>query len=159
MRWVAGVLGLAALALAAAAVVMGLDLRRVTESEAAGAEAAAVARTVAPDLLSYHYQSVEQDLERAAEHTTGELARHYRELREGSFARERRAERKVQQTTVSRAAVERATPDQVDVLLFLDMGVVTGSKQEFRQSRARLVMRRVGGEWLVAEVSTLLGRA
>ncbi|MEV0581540.1 hypothetical protein [Nonomuraea sp. NPDC050310] len=160
MRWVlTGVLGLAALALAAAVLVMGLDLRRLDQAEAAGKEALAAARAVAPDLLSYNYRTIEQDLERAAEHTTGELTKHYRELRNGPFAGQRRAEQKVQQTTVVRAAVERAGPDRVEVLVFVDMGIATGGRQEFRQNRARLVMVREDARWLVAELSTLIGKA
>ncbi|MBA2897144.1 hypothetical protein [Nonomuraea soli] len=159
MRWVIiAVLGLAVLGLGGSVAVMATDLSRMRAADAAGAEAVAAARAVTPDLLSYNYRTIEQDLARAGEHTTGELSKHYAELAR-TLVGQARADKKVQQAAVAGAAVERATPDRVDVLVFVNMGVAVGSEQQFSQNRARLTMVRTDSRWLVAELSTLVGKA
>ncbi|WP_143591416.1 hypothetical protein [Thermoactinospora rubra] len=152
------VLALAAAGLVVTVAVMALELRRLDAAEAAGAEAMAAARAVTSDLLSYNYRTIEQDLARAREHTTGELSRHYDELR-ATLVASAKADKKVQQATVAGAAVERATPDRVEVLVFVDLGTITGSRQQVSHNRARLVMVRGDTGWLAAQLSTLIGSA
>lgn len=142
--------------------VLWLDLRAMRDGEAAGVEAMAAARAVAPDLLSYDHRTIEQDLARAAEHTTGALTRHYREL-SGTLAAKARAQQTVQTAAVAAAAVERAEPGRVEVLMFVNTGTVkkiTGKaepQQQVSQNRARFVMIKQGSRWLVADLSTLIG--
>ncbi|MCF6476030.1 hypothetical protein FAF44_47980 [Nonomuraea sp. MG754425] len=143
---------------------MWFNLRDLRESDAAGTEAVAAARKVAPDLLSYDYRTVEADLARAETFTTGELSGHYKELSRTLVSRAK--EQKIVQTVaVAGAGVERAEPDRVEVLLFVNTGTVKeipgkeGVQQEFTQNRARFVMVRQESRWLVAGLSTLLGTA
>ncbi|MBG0827717.1 hypothetical protein HS041_08070 [Planomonospora sp. ID67723] len=161
---VVGVPVVVALVLAGAVAVMFADLSRLRAREASGQEALAVARAIAPDMLSYDHRTIEQDFARAGGYTTGALTGHYRRLLTtlGPPARHQRA---VQSATVTGAAVESARPDRVEVLLFVNMSTVKtvpGEKEPRRQvsqNRARFVMARVGARWLVAELSTLLGDA
>ncbi|WP_433437327.1 hypothetical protein [Nonomuraea sp. CA-141351] len=143
---------------------MWFNLRDLRAADAAGAEAMAAAKEVAPDLLSYDYRTVEADLARAGTHTTGELTKHYKELTTSLVSRAK-AQKIVQTVAVAGAGVERAGPDRVEVLLFVNTGTVketaakTGLQQQFTQNRARFVMVRQDSHWLVADMSTLLGTA
>lgn len=143
---------------------MWLDLRDLRAADSAAAEAMATARRVAPDMFSYDYRTVEKDLARAGAYTTGELTRHYRELTT-SLVSKAKAEKTVRTASVVDAGVERATPDRVEVLLFVNMVTVKvvpnqdAPQQQVSQNRARFVMVRQDGRWLVAGLSTLLGTA
>ncbi|MFB9627071.1 hypothetical protein [Nonomuraea helvata] len=143
---------------------MWFNLRDLRAADAAGAEAMTAAKEVAPDLLSYDYRTVEADLARAGTHTTGELTKHYKELTTSLVSRAK-AEKIVQTVSVAGVGVERAEPDRVEVLLFVNTGTVkqdagkTGLEQQFTQNRARFVMVRQDSRWLVADMSTLLGTA
>ncbi len=153
-----------ALGLGAASGVFWYDAHAMRSDEEAGQEALAAARELAPDLLSYDYRTVEQDLARATGHTTGELAKHYKQLSAGLVAKVK-AERTVQTASVADGGVEVAEGDRVEVLLFVNMGTekeITGKGgRRFQQSknRARFVMVRQDSRWLVADLSTLIGTA
>ncbi|GAA5088774.1 Mce-associated membrane protein [Thermocatellispora tengchongensis] len=155
-------LTLLAVTLGGVVAVAYANLRWLRESDSAGAEAMATARSVAADMLSYDYRTVEADLARAQGYTTGELAGHYRTLAR-SLAPQARKERAVQQASVVAAGIESAEPDRVRVLLFVDMATskVAPGEREPRQrrelNRARFVMVKQDSRWLVAELSTLLG--
>ncbi|TMR06322.1 hypothetical protein ETD86_52845 [Nonomuraea turkmeniaca] len=143
---------------------MWFNLRDLRDADAAGAVAVAAARKVAPDLLSYDYRTVEEDLVRAGAHTTGELTKHYKELTT-SLVSKAKSQKIVQTVSVAGAGVERAEPDRVEVLIFVNTATVkevpgkAGLQQQFSQSRARFVMVRRDSRWLVAGLSTLLGTA
>ncbi|MGP4100293.1 hypothetical protein [Nonomuraea sp. KM90] len=143
---------------------MWFNLRDLRDADAAGAEAVAAAKKVAPDLLSYDYRTVEEDLARAATFTTGELTKHYKEL-STTLASRAREQKIVQTVSIAGAGVERAEPDRVEVLLFVNTGTVKeipgkeGLRNEFSYNRARFVMVRQDSRWLVAALSTLLGTA
>lgn len=164
MRAVVIALLVLVLGLGAVSGVFWYDAHALRVDEEAGREAMAAARRVAPDLLSYDYRTVEQDLARATEHTTGELAKHYKEL-SATLVAKAKAEKTVQTAAVADAGVERAEGDRVEVLLFVNTGTVkeipgkAEPQQQVSQNRARLVMIRQGSRWLVAELSTLIGTA
>lgn len=155
-------LTLVVLVMGGVAAVAYANLRWLEKSEAAGREALAAARSMARDLLSYDYRTVERDLARARAHTTGELTSHYGTLAT-TLARDARKERAVQRATVVAAGVEAAEPDRVEVVLFVNMSITKQPEGESEPrvqhspNRARFVMVRRDGRWLVAELSTLLG--
>ncbi|WP_245899090.1 hypothetical protein [Nonomuraea indica] len=158
------VLALAVLALGAVAWGLWSDVRALRDAETAGTEAMAAARSVAPVLLSYDHRTVERDLARAAGHTTGALAGHYRQLA-GTLGAKARAQKTIQTAVVTAAAVERAEPDRAEILLFVNLGTVrdvpgeTEPQRQIIQNRAKLVMVRQGSRWLAADLSTLIGAA
>ncbi|MGN9846290.1 hypothetical protein ACTMTI_50075 [Nonomuraea sp. H19] len=156
---------LAVLVAAGAVLVptMWFNLRDLRAADAAGVEAMAAAKRVAPDLLSYDYRTVEKDLARAGAHTTGALTKHYKDLATTLVSRAK-AQKIVQTVSVAAAGVERAEPDRVEILLFVNTGTVREApgeelERQFAQSRARFVMVRRDSRWLVADLSTLLGTA
>jgi Mce-associated membrane protein len=150
--------------LAVLVAVAYLRLRDMRDGESAGVEALAAARAYAPDMLSYDYRTIDADLARARGYATGDLAAHYGELAR-VLAPTVRRQQTVQQAVVAAVAVESATPDRVQVLLFMNMGttkVLPGEKQPQKQviqNRARFVLVRGDGRWLVSELSTLIGNA
>ncbi|MEV5329369.1 hypothetical protein AB0K67_35005 [Nonomuraea sp. NPDC052634] len=143
---------------------MWFNLRDLRDAEASAVAAVAAAKKLAPDLLSYDYRTVEEDLARAGTFTTGELTEHYKELAKTLVSRAKE-QKIVQNVSVAAAGVERAEPGRVEVLLFVNTGTVKeipgkeGLQQEFTQNRARFVMVRQDSRWLVAGLSTLLGTA
>ena len=143
---------------------MWFNLRDLRDAEASAVAAVAAAKKLAPDLLSYDYRTVEEDLARAGRLTTGELTEHYKELAKSLVSRAKE-QKIVQSVVVAAAGVERAEPGRVEVLLFVNTGTVKeipgkeGRQQEFTQNRARFVMVRQDSRWLVAGLSTLLGTA
>ncbi|MDH2427091.1 hypothetical protein [Sphaerisporangium sp. TRM90804] len=157
-------LGLLAVALGFLVATAHLRLRELRHSERAAAEALAAARTYAPDMLSYDYRTIEADLARARGYATGSLSVHYGELA-GVLGPAARRQQTVQQAVVAAAAVESATAERVQVLLFMNMGttkVLPGERQPQKQvvqNRARFVLVRGDEQWLVSELSTLIGNA
>ncbi|MEU6720900.1 hypothetical protein ABZ897_56400 [Nonomuraea sp. NPDC046802] len=143
---------------------MWFDLRNLRDADVARVQALAAAKEAAPDLLSYDYRTVEEDLARAGRHTTGELTKHYKELTTSLVSRAK-AQKIVQTVAVAGAGIERAEPDRVEVLLFVNTGTVkeipgkAEPQQQFTQNRARFVMVWQDERWLVADLSTLLGTA
>jgi Mce-associated membrane protein len=164
-RLAIGLMVAVALALAAAVWILFTDLSRLRADETAGREALAAARSVAPDMLSYDYRTIEQDFARAGGYTTGALSLHYRQLAR-SMASQARKQKTVQQATVTGAgveSVESGDSGRVEVLLFMSMSTVRtpdGEKEPRRvvsQNRARFIMVKKDSRWLVSELSTLLG--
>jgi Mce-associated membrane protein len=157
-------LALLAAVLAILTAVTYSRLRELRQSDSAASEALAAARTYAPDMLSYDYRTIDADLARARGYATGDLADHYRELTR-VLAPTVRRQQTVQQAVVAAAAVESATPDRVQVLLFMNMGmtkVLPGENQPQKQvvqNRARFVLVKNQDHWLVSELSTLIGNA
>ncbi|MCG5217125.1 hypothetical protein [Streptosporangium sp. KLBMP 9127] len=162
IKVVIGALAVLVLALAACVVVMYANLRWIREGEAAGREALATARTVAPDMLSYDHETIEEDLARGRGYTTGELTRNYTDLAR-TLVPDVKKERTVRQASVVAAAVESAEPDRVEIVLFVNTmtaRIVPGDvepRQQVTRDRARFTMVKSGSRWLVAELSTLLG--
>ncbi|MEU9891857.1 hypothetical protein [Sphaerisporangium sp. NPDC051011] len=160
-------IGLGTLLAAVLAVLVAITyfrLQELRESEAASAEALAAALAYAPDMLSYDYRTIDADLARARGYATGPLADHYRELAR-VLAPTIKKQQTVQQAVVAAAAVESATPDRVQVLLFMNVGTTkvlpgeTVPQKQVDQNRARFLLVRGDGHWLVAELSTLIGNA
>jgi Mce-associated membrane protein len=162
--FVIALLGVLVVVAAVLVPTMWVNLRDQRDADAAGRAALAVAKEVAPDLLSYDYRTVEEDLARAGTHTTGELTKHYKELAT-TLVSKAKAQKIVQTVAIAGAGIEREEPGRVDVLLFVNTGTVKeipgkdGPEQQFTQNRARFVMVRQDSHWLVADLSTLLGSA
>lgn len=157
-------LALTAAGLAVVAWSAFLDLRQLRQSEAAATRALTAARSYAAEMLSYDYRTIDRDFARASAHATGNLVTHFRELA-GTLGPRAREHKTVQQAVVAAAGVESATPDEVHVLVFVNMVTTstppgqTSPRQEISQGRARLVLVTQGDGWRVARLSTLLGDA
>ncbi|MEZ0072916.1 hypothetical protein [Planotetraspora sp. GP83] len=161
-RVLVALLALSAVVLAVMVYSAYADLRRLQSGQEAASGALAAARSFAADMLSYDYRTIDQDLARAESHATGALSGHYRRLA-ATLAPEARSRQTVQQAVVAAAGVESATPDEVRVLVFVNMvtsRAATGQgspEQQVSRGRARLVMVTDGDGWKVSGLSTLLG--
>jgi Mce-associated membrane protein len=161
-RLLVALLAMSAVVFAVTACRTYLDLRRIQAGGRSAASGLAAARTLAPDLLSYDYRTIDQDLRRAQDRATGALARRYRELA-ATLPEEARRRSLVQQVVVAAAGVESATPEEVRVLVFVNMirsSSEPGRKdpeQQVSQGRARLVLVTDGDGWRASDLSTLLG--
>jgi Mce-associated membrane protein len=161
-RLAAALLVLTVAALAAGLTWLLLDVRRLRDSEAAAAQALTAARSFAGDMMSYDYRTIDRDLGRARDHATGALAGHYRRLAT-TLAPEAKRVRRVQQAVVAEAGVESAGPDEVRVLVFLNMVTTSAVSrqdtptQRVSQQRVRLVMVKTPDGWRIADLSTLVG--
>ncbi|WP_283138712.1 hypothetical protein [Rhizohabitans arisaemae] len=148
--------------LAAWAVLMYRDLQWIQSGRVAGEAALDAARSYVPDLLSYRYTSIEADLARARGHTTGDLAVEHRKLQSVLVPEAKKTKASVR-VTVAGAAVERAGPELVDVLVFINQQtekIMEGDTRPTWQrtlNRVRVTMVKVGDRWLAANMDALLG--
>ena len=150
------------LCLLAAAVLGALLLQRRDDqaTERARTQAVSAARAAAGDILGYDYRSVERSIARARASTTGAFRKEYDETAK-KLLPESKQVKAIVQATVGSSAVMSATPDRVVVLLFVDQATVKqvpGEKTpttRIDQSRVRVTMSRVHGQWLVSELAAL----
>ena len=151
---------LTALLVVAAVVVTVLD-RQQQQVDDARAAALEQARTAAETVLSYGYETLDEDFEEALALSTGQFREDYEQTSEGAVrdvATQTRAE--VRADVVS-AGVVQASADRVVVLLFVDQTTVSNrlDRPQTDQNRVRLTMVRstedTGPAWLVEQVEAL----
>lgn len=139
---------LVALALAATAVVGSQRAAARGEARDAALEAA---RTRVPALLSYDAATLADDLERAAEQTTGDFAEDYRQILDevvsptaGKRGISTRAE-------VAGAGVVSGDGDEVVVLVLLTQTTTAGDQPPtVSGSRVEVTLREDDGDWKIA---------
>lgn len=147
---------LVALGLLAGAVALGLQVRAHEALERAGQDALAAGEAAAAAVLSYDHRTVDQDVAAAQELATGRFLAEYRATTT-DLAEQARSGQAVVTATVHAASVVSAATDRVVVLLFADQTTARKDLPEPRvdQSRLRLVLVPVDGEWRVAELDAL----
>ena len=130
---------------AARPVVIG-DIASRSAVEAAAQDAAAI--------FSVSWQDYDAHLDRAAGLMTDSFAAAYRST--AAPVRARVVSSRTRTTTrVAAAGVVRASPDEVQALLFLDQRVVAGSgAPSYNARRALVTMVRTDRGWLVGNVQT-----
>lgn len=134
-----------------------LAWRDASDREAAG-EAGRAARATVPGhlekLLSYGYDTFDEDLDAASGLMTDSFREEY--LPTVQTIEERAVEQeRTQQATVVAVSVVSETPDEVETLVFLNRTTFTeGSpRQRVLQDRANVTMVREDGEWLVDDIT------
>ncbi|MCX6399734.1 MAG: hypothetical protein NTX33_07385 [Propionibacteriales bacterium] len=135
----------------AAAAFTGLQAHGATATADARAEALAAAKTRVPELLSYENATLEDDLARAIDQTTGEFTDDYRTILT-DVVTPAATERKISTSaSVSAAGVVSGGRDEVVVLLFLTQ-TTTAAKAgtSVSGSRVEVTMARIGDTWKVA---------
>ena len=155
--------GLLLLAYAVAiATVAGLGWhdREVRAEEDARDEALTAAGESVEQILSYDYRSIEEDVDAAKELTTGALREQY-DSTATSLLSQARQVRAIVQASVGSAGILTADAERAVVLLFVDQATVkqVGAEAEpttrIDQNRVRVTMSKVGGRWLVSELTAL----
>jgi Mce-associated membrane protein len=133
------------------------QVREQSRAETARTEALAAARDAARLLFSYDHEQLEQDFEAGLAVTTGDFREEYeRTTREvvTPVATEYDA---VVQAEVVEAGVVSTEPDRAVVVVYVNQ-TTTSTRVEgpkIDQSRVRMVLRHVDGDWLVDRVDAL----
>ena len=151
--------GLAVLVLlvASTAGVAQWRIQQIGEREAAADEALQSVRTRLPDLLSYRYATLEDDLENALRQTTGDFTDDYEALIDEVVRPTATQRRIVTEAVVNAAGVVSVDSDaEVVVLVFLTQSTTTKNTEEpaVSGSRVEVTMRRTDSEWLIADLQT-----
>lgn len=128
--------------------------RPVVTGEVTHRSAVEAASSSTADILSYGYQDFDQQIEDATAKMTDSFAEQYRETAAG--VKEEFVARKTElEVRVVAASVVRASPEQVQALLFLDQYVVRpGQPTDRTPYRALVTVVHTDGGWLVSEITT-----
>lgn len=134
-----------------AAVFTGLQAREATAAADARSDALAAAKSRVPDLLSYENATLEDDLARALDQTTGSFADDYGTILT-DVVTPTATERKISTSaSVSAAGVVRGDRDEVVVLLFLTQTTTAADAgTSVSGSRVEVTMTRDGTTWKIA---------
>lgn len=148
LRW--AIVALVVLALAAA-VVFGVLADRSSDSARDRADALAAAKSRVPVLLSYDHRTLEADLARSKDQTTGRFRTDYTKLLDGPVAKAAIQKQISTKAALSGAGVVEATGSRVTVLVFLTQTTVApGAEPSVSASRVEVTMKRDGNGWKVA---------
>lgn len=148
--------GVGAVVLAAALAatgVLGWQIRNQRVVDDAGQQALAAARQYALVLTAVDAAKLDSNFAAVLDGATG----HFKDMYTQSSAGLKQVliDNKAKATgTVVAAAVKSATPDKVEVLLFVDQAVTNALNPEPRLDRNRIIMtmEKVGGRWLASDV-------
>lgn len=160
-RRTAGLLPVVALAaLAALLLATGFFAWKVLEerrADAARQDGLLAARDAAVLLFSYNYETLQEDFEAALEVTTGDFTDEYRRTTKEVVEPVAQEYDAAVEAVVVEAGVVEAEADRVVALVFLNQTTtstrVDGPKVD--QSRVRLSLTKVDGEWRVDRVDAL----
>ena len=137
----------------ATAAVFGWNLREERAVAAAGRDAVAAAQQYAVILTSVDASKLDENFAAVLDGATGEFKDMYSQssaqLKTVLVDAKARADGKV-----LAAGVKSATPDKVEVMLFVDQAVTNTLNPEPRLDRSRIVMtmEKVDGRWLASDV-------
>jgi Mce-associated membrane protein len=140
----------------ALAIFAGVQAHLAAATSDARADALAAAKTRVPELLSYQHDSLDDDLDRALDQTTGSFTEDYKKVLTDVV--EPTAERRGISTTasVSAAGVVSGDRDEVVVLVFLTQRTtVKGGRSSVTGSRVEVTMTRTGDTWKVSSLQPL----
>ncbi len=128
--------------------------RPVVIGDVAASSAVETAAQDAAAIFTVSWQDYDAHLDRAAGLMTDSFARAYRAT--AAPVRQRVVSSRTRTTTkVAASGVVRASPDEVQALLFLDQRVVTsGGAPSYNARRALVTMVRTDRGWLVGNVQT-----
>lgn len=148
LRWVIVLLVVAGLA---AAIAFGVLAGHASDRARDRADALATAKSRVPVLLSYDHRTLEADLTRSKDQTTGRFRTDYTKLLDGPVAKAAAQKQISTKATISGAGVVRATGSRITVLVFLTQTTMApGVEPSISASRVEVKMQRVGNGWKVA---------
>ncbi|GGR74123.1 Mce-associated membrane protein [Nocardioides luteus] len=148
LRW--AIVALVVLALAAA-IVFGVLADRAADRARDRADALAAAKSRVPTLLSYDHRTLERDLARSKDQTTGRFRTDYTKLLDGPIAKAAAQKRITTKATLSGAGVVEPTGSRVTVLVFLTQTTTApGAEPSLSASRVEVTMQRSGDGWKIA---------
>lgn len=143
------------IAAAGAATVLVLAQQRAEALTDARFDAVTQARQRVAEILSYKADTIDADIDRARQHTSGAFAEYYVPFARQAIAPAVRKEGTSSVAAVSRAAAVSANPDTVVVIVFIDQQTSSKAQPQPRStsSTARVTMTKVAGQWLISELT------
>ncbi len=149
-------LGSLTVVLAAGLVILVLVTGRHTTVEQARADGKTAGEKMVVTLLSYDYRSSASDLGKRDSLLTGHFKDEYAALMRDTVIPAAVKQQVTTQTSVAMSSVVSADgPDKVTLLLFLNQTTQSAASKDpvLNGSRVRMALQRVGGQWLVAELT------
>lgn len=127
---------------------------RETAAVESAEDAMASAEQRVPNLLSYDVETLEADVARAKDQTTGDFRDDYAEILDDVVVPNATKGRVVTTASVTAAgAVPGDDEDEVVVLVFLTQSTTTGNgAPTVSGSRVDVTMTRVDGDWLISNL-------
>lgn len=149
--------GALVLVLSAAAVALGLQVRQNSATEAAREEALAQGSDAISKVLSYDYRRIDEDLAAGLAVTTGTFSEEYTKSTETVVKPVATEKKAVVKAEVVDAAVTRATPDEVDLLVYLTQTTTRAGENVplVEPARVPVTMTEKDGRWLISDVGIL----
>jgi Mce-associated membrane protein len=140
----------------AAAVTFGVLLVRRAAVERASNAALATARAYAVTVTSYDYQNLDRNFADVLDGATGEFKDQY----SGASQSLRQLISQAKATakgSVLAAGIQSASPDEVQVLVFVDQGITNAATPQPRLDRNRVLMTLTphDGRWLVRKLELM----
>jgi Mce-associated membrane protein len=154
--------GLTLVVVAAVLLLSGLtgaawyDQHRAEQRDSAIRDSLAAAPTAAQAIFSYDYRTFDASVTNGRSFVTGPFAKEYAQTT-ANLKDTATKEQAVVRAEVSAAAVVTATPDRVDLLLYVDQyrRNVNIAGEKVDQNRVTLTMVRVGHDWKVSSASAI----
>lgn len=141
---------------AAIAATAWYQSRHSDQRESASRDAITAATTATQALFSYDYRSFDASVSNGGQFVTGSFAEEYADTT-ASLKATAVKEQAVVQAQVSAASVVTASPDRVEVLLFVNQyrknANITGEKVD--QNRVVLTLVPAGGQWKVVQAQAV----
>ncbi len=151
-----GILLLLTLVLSGAVVKLSLHMQHVEATAQARTDAVEAAKKHAKTILSYNYQTLETNIQRATAASTGQFKKEY-EKNAPQLLKQAKNEKATVRAQVMATSVVRANPDQVVTLMFVNQVTVKKgqNRPHFSSNRVRLTLTEVDGDWLVSKLEAL----
>lgn len=132
-------------------VLLFLQARDDTDRDRSTDAALSAAQERLPALLGYDHRSLEQDLARAKEQTTGDFHDDYARLLDEVVAPHAGKSAVTTEAEVRGAGVVSSASDEVVVLAFLTQTTTRrGATPQVSGSRVEVTMSRTGDDWKIA---------
>lgn len=132
-------------------------VEQLSQRAAASAAALEAVRERLPELLSYRFATLEEDLEEALAQTTGDFTAEYGALIDEVVRTTATQRRIITEASVNGAGVVAVeSHEEVLVLVFLTQSTTSRSSSDpaTSGSRVEVTMRQEGSDWLIAGLRT-----
>ncbi|MUM19182.1 hypothetical protein FZI91_07730 [Mycobacterium sp. CBMA271] len=152
-HWALTAAAVAVIAVAAGTAVIGRLYEEQRIEQSSSSEALVAAQEFANVMINVDSTKLDDTSSKTLDKSTGDFKKNYAES--SAALRQVMVENKAKATgAVVDSAVKSATPDKVEVLLFIDQAVTNVAVQEPRMDRSRvqITMEKVDGRWLASNV-------
>jgi Mce-associated membrane protein len=126
-----------------------------TAAATAGQDAMSAAHDAIPQVLSYDPPSVDDQVASTQELMVGQFKNDYAQLVRTVVDPATKAKRVAVQTGVTKESVISASPDQVELLLFINRTVERADSSDpvLTSGQIRVTMRRQNSQWLISQIT------